>query len=66
MLTIEFHDKGPDREDRRFFTLTWPIKPRLDGFPGAPVLVKRRAQCFNSRQWRDFLKRGAKDVSEAR
>lgn len=60
--TIEFDDKGPDKYDRRRFTLAWPVEPRLDGFKGKEVLITRRGQCFNSAQWRGFLARGAKQV----
>lgn len=67
-MTIEFSDDGPDREDRRRFTLTWPVEPRWEGFPlsGPMVLVTRRGQCFNSAQWRGFLKQGAIDVTKGK
>lgn len=60
-MTIEFEDNGPDREDRRHFTLTWPVAPHTEGFPltGPTKLVTRRAQCFFSAQWRGFIAKGA-------
>lgn len=63
-MTIEFDDAGPDKEDKRRFTLTWPVEPRVEGFPNDPVLVTRRGQCFNSAQWREFLAKGALDVTK--
>lgn len=64
--TIEFSDAGPDKEDKRRFMLTWPIEPRWDGFKENPVLVTRRGQCFHSVQWREFLAKGAVDITEKR
>lgn len=54
----------PDEEGKRRFTLTWPVEPRVEGFPNDLVLVTRRGQCFNSAQWREFLAKGALDVTK--
>lgn len=59
MIAIEFDDLGPDRLDRRHFTLTWPVEPRLEVCKGKEVLIARRGQCFFSAQWRGFLAAGA-------
>ena len=44
ILSIEFHDDGPDREDRRHFCLRFVN----DG-------GRKRAQEFRSAQWRELL-----------
>lgn len=63
--TIEFSDAGPDEEGRRRFTLTWPIEPRLVGFPSKGlVLQTHQGQCSHSVQWREFIARGAKVVGK--
>ncbi len=61
--TIEFDDQGPDHLGRRHFTLTWPVEPRLVGFPETPILSSHRAQCFFSTQWREFIAQGAKVIA---
>jgi hypothetical protein len=62
--TIEFSDAGPDKDGKRRFTLTWPIEPRWDGFKDHPVLVSRRGQCFHSAQFREFIAKGAVDITK--
>lgn len=41
---IVFHDEKPDSLDRRYFTLEWTVYPD-----------RKRAQVFNSDQWRAFV-----------
>lgn len=61
--TIEFHDAGPDKLDRRQFTLRWPTEPRTEVFRGRLVTTAQRAQVFFSAQWHQFLAEGAVEVT---
>ena len=66
MKTIEFHDKGPDDEDCRRFTLTWPIEPRKIIVQGKELTQISQSQCFFSTQWRTFLAQGFVQVNDVR